>query len=241
MNYRRSFAIAFLLIFLMINGTMEVFAIVSEFSIEELSKKDRETILENMDLSVLSYEPKKDAIDCFDVNERGEIAIGCSDFDNKTICIYSDNGEFQYGFSFRTSGKFGVEFDVNGINIYLVRSDTAVFIDLQGQIATVCKIQNTAENNSYWNNSVFLSKRKIGETEFILKNNMGLFNIFASNFSQLIAIDSSGSTNVIYDVNSTQLVKTTVLFGVIFVVIFITVLVVIYNFIKKHIKEKSIM
>ena len=37
------------------------------------------------------------------------IAIGSDDSTKKQICIYSNNGDFQYGYRFKSDGSFEVE------------------------------------------------------------------------------------------------------------------------------------
>ena len=159
-------------------------------STESMSEDEIETFLKNVNISILENEPSKKAIDCFDVNENGEIAIGSSDFENQTVCVYTNDGNFIFGYNFECTGNFGIELDKNVINLYFVRSDVAVTINPTGEIERVCRIQNTAENNSYWNNCVFATKRRIGDTEYTLKNDMKIFNVFASSYSQLEPVDT---------------------------------------------------
>ncbi len=202
------------------------------FSTESFSENDVKTILKNVDISMLTHEPSKDAIECFDINEDGLVAIGCGSSETKTVCIYTIDGDFQYGYRFRCSGTFGVEFDKNILNIYLVRSDVAIAVNSVGEVESILKIQNTSANNSYWNNSVFLTRRKLRDAEYVLKNDMGIFNWFASSYSQLIAINEYGEETIIYDVNSTQFSNmAVVVVGTVVFVCFVVV-VVIGHFIK---------
>ena len=202
------------------------------FSTESLSEDDIDTILKNRNISMLAEEPQRRTIDCFDVNENGLIAIGCSDHDNKTVCIYTNDGDFQYGYSFECYGSFGVELDDNILMIYFVRSDVAISINPMGEVESVLEIQNTIENNSYWNDSVYLNEREVGGNTYTIKNDMGFFNIFASSYSQLIITNINGEERLIYDVNSAQLKHTLVIF--IYVLVFICFAVV--NIIKLFIK-----
>ena len=87
----------------------------------------------------MKSEPQKNPIECFSVNENGEIAIGCSDSEQKTVCIYADNGKFQYGYSFECSGSFGIEFENNNLNIYFVRSDVAIAVNQMGEVESIYK------------------------------------------------------------------------------------------------------
>lgn len=81
---------------------------------------------------MLADEPPQKAIKCFSVNEEGLIAIGCGNSENKTVCIYTNDGVFKYGYSFKCSGSFGIELDKSVLNIYLVRSDVAIAVNSTG-------------------------------------------------------------------------------------------------------------
>ena len=228
---RYVFAIIFSL-FLIVVGGEEVLAINTGFATELLPEDDMNTLLKNINISMLADEPPQKAIECFAVNEEGAIAIGCSSSENKTICIYASDGVFQYGYSFRCSGRFGVEFGENVLNIYLVRSDIAITVNSVGEVDSILKISNSSENNSYWNKCIFSTRRKIGDIEYVLKNDMGIFNLFASSYSQLIITNQYGEERIIYDVNSVQFSNAVVVVSGIVVFICLVVAVVARQFIK---------
>ncbi|MDD7635688.1 MAG: hypothetical protein PUJ55_01975 [Clostridiales bacterium] len=232
MRYIRCIFSVLLLLFLLTNGGLEVFAINIGFSTEPLPEDDIDTFLENVNISMLADEPEKKAIACFDVNENGEIVIGSRDSDNKTVCVYTSDGDFQYGYSFECSGSFGIELDKNILYIYFVRNDVAIAVNPMGEVESIRKIQDTSENNSYWNNSVLLTRRKVGDNEYILTNNMSVLNVFASTYSQLVTINKNGEESVIYDVGSTQFPNMVAIFIGAIVFIGLAVFVVIWQFIK---------
>lgn len=231
MRYIRYIFTTLLLFLLFTNGNV-VLSMNTGFSTASLPKDDIDIFLDNINLSMLTDEPTKKAIECFDVNGNGMIAIGCSDFENKTVCIYTSNGDFQYGYRFECSGNFGIELDENVLNIYFVRSDVAIAVNPVGEVESILRIQNTSENNSYWNHCVFLTKRKIEDTQYIIKNDMNIFNIFASSYSQLISINKNGEERVIYDVGSAQFSNMVTVFIGVLVFICLVAAVVIGHFIK---------
>ena len=240
MRYVRRFSVILLLLLLLVIEGVEVLAINTGFSTEELSEKDISTFITNMNISLLVDEPPKATIECFDVSENEMIAIGHSASDKKTISIYSDAGTFLYGYEFNCNGNFGIEWDADNLIIYFVRSDIAASVNPAGKIECVLKIQNTADNNSYWNKFVFSTKRSIRDTEYTLKNNMGVFNIFTSSYSQLVATNN-GIEHVVYDVNATQFAKTIVVFISVLILICIVVFILIFQFAKilKHKAHKK--
>ena len=221
-----------LLLLLVVNGEEEVLAMNTGFSTEILPDEAKNTFLTNVNISMLANEPPKRAIECFDVNEEGMIAIGSGGSVEKTIAIYDMAGSFQYGYKFNTYGSFGVEWDKNKIIIYFVRSDVAVALSSAGEVESILKILDTSENNSYWNSFVLSPKRTVGRYEYILKNDMGVLNFFTSSYSQLVAIDSAGESNVIYDVNLDQMYKTILIFAAVVLAIGITIFAIVRECIK---------
>lgn len=202
-----------LLLFLFLS--IEAAAMNTGFSIEALPEKDKDTFLENLKISLIKEEPTRRAIDCFDVNDSGLIAIGQNNFNNKILCVYTSDGIFQYGYRFNCSGNFGIEWDDTNINIYFARSDVIAKVNSKAKIEVVSKVKNTIDNNSYLNHFIYSTKRISGNTVYTLRNDMGFFNLFASNYSQLVATNTEEKETVLYDVNSAQFSKIAIiLFGV---------------------------
>lgn len=214
--------ILFLFILFECNG-IAAFAIDTGFSTEELTTHDIEEFCTNVELSLLLEEPEKKAIDCFDVNEKEMIAIGSDNSERDTIYIYSKCGEFQYGYTFSSSGKFGIEWDNDNLLIYFVRSDIVISVNSMGEIEDVLKIQDTLENNSYWNNSVFGSKKSVGSTEYKIQNDIGLLNAFSDSYSQLVATDDAGNVTVVYDVSKSYI--SSILLSIAAVIVFVCLVV----------------
>lgn len=183
-----------------------VFAEDSSFDLEEMLEEDEESFVKNIKISSSVKETGKRPIKCFDVNENGMIAIGCADYIEKTVSIYTSNGDFQYGYKFESYGDFGVEFKGDFLMICFVREDIAVEVDFNGTIRSVSKIKNTKENNSHWNNTVRATKRYVGETEYILQNDSRVLDLFSSSYSKLIVKDSHGE-RIVYDAGSLQFVS----------------------------------
>ncbi|MBR3987740.1 MAG: hypothetical protein IKK10_00365 [Clostridia bacterium] len=208
------------------------------FSTVDLSKEDEKTFLKNMSVSVLEEEQQEWAIDCFDVAENGDIAIGCSNINDKKVYIYSSEGEYKRGYSFDCMGSYGVEFEDDILLVYFVRSDIAMALDPVGNIVELAEIENTIENNSYWNNTVNAKKRIVADKEYKVKNNLGILNIFASSYSQLVVTDQTGAEKVIYDVSALKL-RQVIGNCSIFVVISCCVLCGIVWQFKKNIKNDA--
>ena len=221
----------FVFMFALFANIIEVNAMNTGFSTEELTKEKQNTFVSNVSISLLTVEPVKKAILCFDVNEKGMIAIGQKGAYNKEICIYSADGKFLYGYTFNCSQSFGVEWDNEHINIYFVRSDVIISLDSDGNILDIKEVQNTIDNNTYRNNLLYSTSRVVDDTTYVIRNDMGLFNWITTSYSKIITIDPAGVECIIYDVSSTQYINTMTLF---FVLMFVsvTVAIVIWQFVK---------
>lgn len=205
------------------------------FSTQMMQPDEQKTFTTNIQLEKSEKAPvKKNGIVCFDVNEDGLIAAGIKDSSRKSISVYNSFGEYQYGYNFNCNQSFGVEWEGNNLIIYFVRSDVAALVDQSGTILELQKIENTIDNNSYWNHFVFATQRTVDNDKYIIKNDMGLFNIFASSYSQLVVEDAQGNQTILYDVNNAQMTKIIIIFVASILVFVIAVSTIVHQFLKSH-------
>ena len=229
---RGCFFLLSVFIFVIFTSAMKVNAMHTGFKTNELSSEEKNMFISNVNVLSIDEEPEKKTITCFDVNSNHLIAIGQNSSDRKTICVYSGEGDFQYGYTFNCSGDFGVEWDEENLNIFFVRSSVIVSVTPKGEVLDAFEVQNTIENNSYVNHFIHATKTEIDNYEYYIRNNMGLLNLFAPSYSQIIVKDSTGAESIIYDVSSMQLKKTIVTISLICVFVIVAVAVVIWQFIK---------
>ena len=199
--------VSFVLFFVLFVNLTEAKAMNTGFSTKEISEKRRSTFLSNFKVSLLKTVPERRGIRCFDVNEEGLIAIGQEGPQSKEVCVYTPQGEFLYGYVFESAQSFGVEWDKQNINLYLVRSDVIVSLDSDANILDIKAVLDTTDNNKYSDSLLYSTERVVGDTTYILRNDLGILNWIALSYSQIITIDGTGTERIIYDVNSTQLIK----------------------------------
>ncbi len=226
----------FVFIFVVFTNAIEVKAINSGFSTEPLPEEEK--VWYDKNISKITSEPPKKAINCFDVNESGLIAICQDEMDEDLICVYTSEGKFLYGYRFKCDGTFGVEWNNEWINIYFVRSDDIITVDTDGNILALEKVEDTSDNNTYRNHLLHTSSRTVGDTTYVIRNDMGIFNRIATSYSQIVTIDANGVECIIYDVSSEQRVKMIVSFIVVaFLGIAIVAIVIEYYKSKKKREE----
>lgn len=187
---------------------LNVSAMNTGFTTCNMEPDMQQTFLFNNDLTLITTEPEKQSIVCFDVNDDGLILIGSGNFESKIVSVYTSDGIFKYGYKFTDSGNFGVEWDGDNVIIYFVRSDVAALVDSTGDILELKTIENTIENNSYWNHSVYSEERTANGNEYVMKNHMGLLNAFSTSYSQITRTDIDGNTTIVYDVSQQYLTGT---------------------------------
>lgn len=222
-----------LLILLMFVNVFEVFAMNTGFTVvDSFTEEEKEHIISVTNLKLLKEEPINEAIRCFDVNENGLIAIGTMHMDENYICVYSSDGIFQYGYRFDDPGSFSVEFKDENVNIYFARGHIVISVSPESKIIEIAKVQDTIENNRYSYKVMDARKRTLGDNQYILKNDTGIFNLLVSSFSQLAVIDSMGNEKIIYDVNSKMFARRLVTFITILLVLTITIVTLSKLFIK---------
>ena len=190
---------------------IKVNAINTSFLVEDLTEKEKSNSISSINISLLESEPAKKAIKCFDVNEKGIIAVGMHLKDQQEICVYSSDGTFLYGFTFYCHGDFCVEWYNDLLNVCFVRSNVIITLDDSANIIEIGKIKDTIENNTLLNQFMYSTRRKIGCNEYYLNNNMGMFNVFATGYSQIIVRNTESGGSVIYEVNFAERIKTVIL------------------------------
>ncbi len=239
MRGTKGLAVFLLLLVLIANIKIMIFAMDTGFSTESMSDEKMNTFLGNVSFKLLDEEHKGMSIERFDINENGMFAIGGERFEHKKVAVYDIEGVFQYGIAFESSGTFYLELtDYDKLLIYFVRSDIAVSVSSEGEVEEALKIPDTLHNNRYWR-YIQASKKQVGDTQYILKNDMGVLNIFAMSYSQIVAVDGEGNKTIIFDADTTAEQVTMIIITFVGITIFLIVFIVyIVRLIKKN-RESS--
>ena len=220
------------LIFTLFTNVIKVEAVNTGFQTNHLTSEEKNTFISNINILPIHKEPTKSTIQCFDVNNNHLIAIGQNASERKTICVYSNEGIFQYGYAFSCNGDFGIEWDEENLNIYFVRSDVIVSVAPNGEILDILAVQNTIDNNSYVNHFIHSTQRVIDDTEYVIENNPRIFDWVTASYSQVIVKDDTGTETTIYDASSVQIFNIIVTFFIVCGFIVATIVVLFWNFIK---------
>ena len=170
----------------------------SGFSTEKINEDEQKNIISNLEIERIDKESKNNTLLCFDVNDNGYVAVGSAAMSQKRISVYNEKGSFIYGYTLKSSGKFGVGWKDNFLVIYLVRENAAITINNNGNVLLCEKIKDTAENSSYWANEIFSAERTKNNVRYTMKNKFKLFNTFTNSYSILEKTDETG-VSTLYD------------------------------------------
>jgi hypothetical protein len=89
----------------------------------------------------------------YDANMNNQLAVAFNpmDINNQRINIYDENGVFEFGFRFSTTGGYQIEYDLtdNYLMIYLFRGDLLLKINDEGQIIKIVSVTNNQHDFDY--------------------------------------------------------------------------------------------
>lgn len=182
-----------------------MYAVDTGFDIEKVSSERYESYLTGVKFNRLACDPEPTSIDFFDVNSNGRIVTATSSVSGDFICVYSADGEFEYGFNFDSYGDCGVEWSGDDLLVCSVRGALIYELTPDGNIEGVYDILDTEESRAYWRKSIYANKKAVNDKVYELKNDMGILNIVTFSHSQLACTDADGNTEMIIDRNSQQL------------------------------------
>ena len=198
---RNSLFLLIALIPILLTSTITANALNTGFDTYDKPAEEKASFISYINLSLITEEPAKKSIVCFAVSDNHMIAVGQQTVSTrKTVCVYSADGVFQYGYTFGCYGAFGLEWDNENLNIYFVRSDVILSVTPSGEVLDALEIQDTKHSNSHMNDLLYSRKLKIGDTEYALQIDLGFLRFFLpTSQSKVIATNENGEISVIYD------------------------------------------
>lgn len=208
----------------------------SDLTEDEISKD-----LSKINIVLLEEEPSKKNIDCFDVRNDGTVAILQSRSSNRrVICVYDRKSEFLYGYEFTTTGSAAIEWNDDLLSIYLIRSESIISVDSNGNVVDVSEYELTSEQNSHIN-YLTSSQREVNENTYILQND-GIAKFLGTSYSKLVVKDGNGAETVFYesDISSqNELYYNICKYAVLTVsaILAITLTTILFMIIKKKLKK----
>lgn len=175
----------------------EVSAASNDMQLTPDAEERRESFPERYSLDLLEEEPKVMPIRCFDVREDGCIVLGFYTAEEGTICAYSPEREFMYGYTFSCSGDFRVFWEQDYLCIFFIRSDVIAKLDRDGNCVALgypVKSDTFYDLQEYFESPV----KQLGDVTYCLENDW----IIGSDFCRLKVTNADGSESVFYDAST---------------------------------------
>ena len=188
---------------------------------EPVSEEQKESIISGTDISIITNGEIEEAIACFDVSERGTIAIGFDTQPRAKVYLYDANGNFLYGYEFNCEGSYGIEFVGDNLSIFFVRGDYIEIYNEKGENLGVWRVLNVEQNQTWRSNIINCTEKTVDENRYHLERDVGLT---VRSYSRLIRTDVQGQQYVIYDVSAKH--NFLVIAGGIVIVLFMTVVAI---------------
>lgn len=179
---------------------------------------------------LLTQEPPRRGVVGFAVRSDGAFAVlqECrTEYRDKIVAVYNNEGQFLYGISFTNPGASGVDFDADALRIWSVRGDCTITVDEQGNVLRACNALDANAFDTYWNEEVDTREHIVGNSVY-RADNAGWFSRAFANDCGRISVTENGETRVLYLADTRPVFQTYDMFlgGVIFApaVLFVVVM-----------------
>jgi len=146
------------------------------------------------------------AIVAFDVNDNGWYVLGLQEIEllfggNHYICVYDNNGVFQFGFKYPAG--FYVELD-NELNVYVYhyksRVQECAIVNKDGLVSAYGYSSSKAFNNDVEGLDEYEYTRKVKGVTYEIRNDfIFLLDMLTMDCSKMVKIESNGTETVLYD------------------------------------------
>lgn len=184
----------------------------NDFTTEPISEAEKIDFAQAVPISVIDDSVKTYEINCFDVNQNHQLALGFTSGENHVVKVIDNVGNYSCILQFSYPGGFQLEWHDEMLVVYFTRSSIAAWIDSDGKYADIRKYTLDTENNSYWNEKINVSKKEIGNITYILKNKINIISNLGT-YDELVKIDHQGEVVVLYEstINRTVIIAGTIM------------------------------
>lgn len=202
----RLFKAAF--IFMLLTVLLPCFAAPAKalLSTQPVGEERTERFISSRNVTFLREEPAAQGIQCFAISPNGSLALGIGDqsLGVGTVSVYDRNFTFLYGYTFELGEGYGLDFDGENLVVYFCRSQLSAILSDDGRCLGLGEIENTQENDSYWNDTVCATERKCNGCTYRLGSHLGLLRPFLLYYSDLTKTDADGNVTVLYRVSEAK-------------------------------------
>ena len=181
-----------------------------------LTPENQASFLWNTGVSHWDSSDVAGSIVCFDVNARGEVAVGLETAHHQCyVSVIDSDDQWLYGYSFRSSGSFAVEWaGTDAITIYWIRSSVYGTFDSQANCLELAKYCD----DSAWSQrlrDLQSPERTVNGTRYALDTNLGVLSPFATSYSRVLRYADDGQMLVLVDTHGGNIVGALFVLGIV--------------------------
>lgn len=207
------------MVFLIQAGILTAEAMAFDMKKTVISSKEEIAMAECIQLQIIENDDLKNSIQCFDVSENGNVAIGMEWAAQKIIYVYDATGTFLYGLAFNCDGAYGIEFVGENINILFLRGNLLATYDSNGICHGIQKLAETEQNYGVMKKILTRTDKTVQGKHYSLERNWNT----GDSYSKLIISDEQGEKTVFYDASPQRSFGQSIL--VIFIISFLGLLI----------------
>lgn len=197
-----------------------------------LPEEEKNNFLANVDLELLHDDSRKNKIACFDVSEDGLIAIGAETGTKRIVYLYDQNGVFQYGYRFHSSGDYGIIIQEDTLAIYFGKSDIVAIFDSTGRCMSAQEVLYPGEYKEEISEICYRTQKEVSGKTYSLERDV---NGGGRSYARLVAEDEQGTKTILYDVTTLHSAGTIVMYVLIigfFSIIILGFIFKVHNYYK---------
>lgn len=204
---RINLILLFFMIFTFGLCTVKVTAAASSFTAYSLTSEEKIKHVESINLEIIDDSNPMHSITCFDVSQKGNVALGSGSGNNCRIYVYDQNGVFQFGYKFYSDGDYGIEFQEECVGIYFIRGNIIAIYDVAGACIDIQKVSNSKQNIIYAKELLNRNYKKVSGTEYALERDIDI----GDSYSRFVITDECGKKTVLVDTSGEHMLAQYVL------------------------------
>ena len=183
---------------------MLAFADTSDLTYCEKTGEEKQSSIARVGFTIWPENYSDWAIECFNVREDGMIVLGfnCAE-DRKYVAVLDNDGEFQYGGTFRCSGAFLVDWVADDVGVLIVRSSLLYVFDETGKCVSLRDIKTNTALSRY-QNELRQPTRHVDGATYMLRNDH-ILSWLSTDYGQLVRIDATGNETVLHEASGAAL------------------------------------
>ena len=191
----------------------------------DMPLEEQQSFLKNVSVKSAQEDYAGIGIVCFDVRSDGMVALGFNlPSGGRYAAVLDAEGVFQYGYTFRCTGSFQLDWTDEGLGIIWVRSSVRAVFDEAGNCLSIAEFDFDGVMNDHMN-ALGQPVRRTAEAAYTLETDWPLAVVSA----RLVRTDMQGTAVVLHDASVSSMLSAMLVYASI---VFIAVCFIVTH--KRH-------